>query len=164
MSDRDDAFGHWLAGFIDGEGSFIIHGAERKQCRMCVKLRADDRAILDEIVERTGIGRVTHQPNNARTNPQYGWLVITKADCQRLVALLERYPLRAKKARDFEIWREAVRQWVAMAPRNGHKRNDWTGMAVLQDQLMEGRRFSNIVEPLIIDGPRLYQQVLAMLE
>jgi len=156
----NDAFGHWLAGFIDGEGSFIVHGDGRKQCRLCVKLRGDDRPILDEIVERTGIGRVRIQTNNAGTNPQFAWLVDSKSDCCRAVVLLERYPLRAKKARDFELWREAVRLWVAMAPRNGHARNNWSGMAALQEQMMDGRRFTLEMPSPTVDTGRTLQAPL----
>jgi hypothetical protein len=139
----DDAFGHWLAGFIDGEGCFMVYGPEgghRRCCKFTLKLRGDDVAVLVEIVEKTGIGRVRHQPNKQRTLPQYGWLVDTKADCVALVVLLDRYPLRAKKARDYAIWREGVAEWNRM---HGNLRQDWSRMDRLHRALRAVRHYDN---------------------
>lgn len=119
-------FGHWLAGFIDGEGTFAIHrqNVHRPRpglaCKLIVKLRDDDRAILDEIVERTGIGTVCWKKpgGDGRTNnAQVAWQVQSRGDCARAVELLDVYPLRAKKSRDYAIWREAV--LLAREVRNG---------------------------------------------
>jgi hypothetical protein len=53
----DDPFGHWLAGFMDGEGYFgVHHTGHRYNCRAVLKLRADDYAVLARIREETGVG------------------------------------------------------------------------------------------------------------
>jgi hypothetical protein len=159
MRPVDDSFGHWLAGFIDGEGCFLISGKRegRLACAACVKLRGDDRPILDEIVERTGIGSVRHQPNTQRTHPQYAWLVNNKADCLALVALLDRFPLRAKKARDYAIWREGVLDWTRVDRRRG--RSDWSRMSALKAALEAGRKFGadavDVPEPAPVAQLRL---------
>ena len=36
------------------------------------------------------------------------WYVTSKRDLARLVAYFDQFPLRAKKARDYVLWREAV--------------------------------------------------------
>lgn len=122
MSDVDAAFGNWLAGLIDGEGCFTLtHVGEypgRPECYGCrfhLKLRDDDYPMLAEVGERTGIGYVEWLPGEAhgRRRAQARWIVLTKLDCQALVALLDVYPLRSKKARDFVVWREAVEIWCS---------------------------------------------------
>lgn len=151
-------FGHWLAGFIDGEGYFGINRGRNKGCPAIsyrpifkVALRGDDRAILVEIVERTGIGRVNDDPRGDGLNPQSQWTVSGKANCVQLAALLDRYPLRAKKARDFAIWREAVAEWQALR-QWGRQPADWSRIAPLRDALMGLRDFDSSV-PVIEREP-----------
>jgi hypothetical protein len=158
MRPVDDAFGNWLAGFIDGEGSFGIGGGGRRRgyyCTFSLKLRGDDRDILDTIAERTGLGNVRFQPNRMRTHPQWAWLVHSKADCWSLVALLLEFPLRAKKYRDFAIWSGAVEAWNGMHG-NGL---DWSEMAARKAWLESGRRYSG--EP--VKTPTLRDRLSAQL-
>ena len=130
MDTLDDGFGHWLAGFIDGEGCFGIAQRQGEKhnssiyyfCFMSIKLRDDDRSIIEEIRCRTGIGSI--YVNKARSNSKTGiqWLIINKSDCLSLVEILDKYPLRAKKSKDYAIWREAVLLWVSQPL--GHR---WKG-------------------------------------
>lgn len=106
--DRD--FGHWLAGFIDGEGCFYITRDNQRavyRARFSLSLRSDDRPILDEARDRTGLGRV-HNYKGQNANQVSRWMIQSRADTEALVALLDRFPLRAKKRNDYAIWREAV--------------------------------------------------------
>ena len=151
----EDDFGHWLAGWIDGEGCFLINRMQTAyQPRMRLHVRDDDAEILDEIVKRTGIGYVARQParpsHGRRNNPQAEWRVMSKADCVALVELLDRYPLRAKKARDYAIWREAVLYWAGLEVKLRHGPNgetagrmphDWGPMERLRKQLVAGRQY-----------------------
>ncbi len=116
----DAAFGNWLAGFIDGEGCFVVSqnsGRPGYRCSLVVKLRLDDEPILREIQQRTGIGRLSRhkerEPDRHR-EATATWRVDSRRDCARMVELLDTFPLRAKKARDYEIWRSAVRLWGAV--------------------------------------------------
>lgn len=123
-------FGHWLAGFIAGEGTFAIAGqnaehGHQSYCTKCiVKLREDDGEVLFEIQATTGVGRVHRkQPgSDGRTNhAQFAWQVQNRRDCARLVEILDEYPLRAKKAGAFAVWRKAV--LIGLQVKNG---GDWT--------------------------------------
>lgn len=153
-----DAFGNWLAGFIDGEGSFLIDRIRYARgtlyrCQFQLNVRSDDASILHEIVERTGIGAISRQPGKdrrltggRRNKPSVRWYVHKKQGCQQLVDLLDRYPLRAKKAADYLIWREAVRWWneSVVLGRPGLGRNiatDWTPMSTWKAELEAGRVF-----------------------
>jgi hypothetical protein len=147
----DDAFGHWLAGFVDGEGCFaVVPQNGGYGCRLTVQVRADDGAVLEEICARTGLGMVTtvSRAAAAGVNPQVAWLVRAKADCQAAVLLFERYPLRAKKARDFAIWREAVAEWSLKRGHNRYAPQDWGRLADLKLALSEIKRFDAEACPL----------------
>jgi hypothetical protein len=152
----DDAFGHWLAGFIDGEGCFTIpahrSGGRPLQysARLVVALRADDAAILREIRDRTGLGTLqVHRSSGQRIDgsphhPGLMWMVAAKRDCMGIVDLLDRYPLRAKKAADYAIWREAVLLWskVRRNGGHGHRAYDWTAVGDLAELLRAGRAYN----------------------
>jgi hypothetical protein len=122
--DRDS--GHWLAGLIDGEGCFRVHCEKRGTyyaCHFTLKLRDDDTPILERIVTDTGIGHLKVDANRSgNSKPCMVWVVQSRAECLKLVTLLDEYPLRSKKARDYAIWREAVAHWT-----NGERGNRWHG-------------------------------------
>lgn len=118
MKEITDYWGGWFAGFTDGEGSFQIIKRNRRspcanyECRFSIQLRDDDRPILDKIRNTLGFGTTRDKPfypgatRNAR--PLTEFYVCAIADCAELVKFFERYPLQAKKQRDFEIWKQAV--------------------------------------------------------
>lgn len=154
-ANMDAAFGHWLAGFIDGEGCFLIgrqggRSGSGYRPSFQLKIRADDRRILDEIVERTGIGYVRHaaaggQGLSGRGNPQLQWRVVGQAERFQLVQLLDRYPLRAKKARDYAIWRVAVLELQRNPHRPGPgKARDWAPFALWMRELRAVRAYVEV--------------------
>jgi hypothetical protein len=139
-----DGFGHWFAGFVDGEGCFVIFGGSPTartdyHCRLVIEVRYDEQPILTEIQRRLGIGSIQRLPHRrAPTSaPLTRWFVRSKADCAALVEVLDRFPLRAKKARDYAVWREAV----AVRQRSGRGNMNADVMAALKEELNGGRRY-----------------------
>lgn len=127
---REDAgFAYWLMGLIDGEGHFGIKrqrggsGSTSHVPFFALKMRADERRALEYIRRELGIGQLQEEPNR-QPNPMVKWVVQTKPDCQRLVDVIDKYGLRAKKRMDFAIWRQAVCEWT-----NRPRGNRWHGPA-----------------------------------
>jgi LAGLIDADG DNA endonuclease family protein len=108
--DISDEFGNWFAGFTDGEGCFYISKFSGYggliQAGFKISVRKDDEEIVREIHRLLGFGTVGY--SQTRTTAAVGFRVAASAHCMALVNLFTRYPLRAKKRRDFEIWRKLV--------------------------------------------------------
>jgi hypothetical protein len=125
--DREDAgFAYWLMGLIDGEGHFGIKaqrgpGSETHVPFFALKLRADERPTMDYILRELRIGQVQDE-RRTDGNPMVRWVVQSKPDCQRLVDVVDKYGLRAKKRMDYALWREAVCEWT-----NRPRGNRWHG-------------------------------------
>jgi hypothetical protein len=110
----DDPDGHALAGFIEAEGSFSItlnNGGRSWLCGMSLNQRADDADLLCDIVRVTGLGRLYAVPARRTSRPQVVWSIASKLECRELARLLQRYPLRGRKRREFAVWAAAVDRW-----------------------------------------------------
>lgn len=109
---------HYLAGLIDGEGCFSIayngprtkSGTRNYQCRMALAVRADDSEGIEALHDLLGFGHVRYSNRKDRSRV-VTWSVESKADCLRLVRVLDLAPLRLKKRRDYDLWRSAVLEW-----------------------------------------------------
>jgi hypothetical protein len=144
--DYDASFGYWLAGFIDGEGCFRIqkHARGSATCTFQIKVRDDDEAIIRRARDFLGAGTITRENGDGNQNPQIKWIVQDKAGCTELVALLTRFPLRAKKLRDFLHWAEAVTEWCGMERGNRwHGRGDYSRMLALKSQIESARSYKS---------------------
>jgi hypothetical protein len=113
----DEAFGHWFAGFFAGEGSLLIKN--KPQAPMgspvsCIDAPCDDRPILEEIAQRLDMGKLLDLKGRGRTSPSTRWIVDNKDECRRLVEIFDAHPIRAKKARDYVVWRQAVSYWCSL--------------------------------------------------
>jgi hypothetical protein len=117
----DAAFGHWFAGFVDGEGCFEIarNGDKGFRVRFKIGLRDDDAEILR--VSQAAVGGHlevrSHHKRRAEGHQHEDELRLVlsgRKACKPLVELFRAYPLRSKKARDFEIWADAVESDVAL--------------------------------------------------
>lgn len=124
----DEALGHWLAGLVDGEGCFYFATRRRRLDRypgklfrsivfhFQISLRADDRAVLE--LARTvlfGLGRIKSYETKRYSlrgeprqgSPQFCWSIENREDIPALIAFFRKFPLRSKKAKDFQIWAAA---------------------------------------------------------
>lgn len=118
-----DAFGHWLAGFSDGEACFGVYKIVSKNnrtgepiylnghCTFVIRLRRDETPILLTIQSYFGCGKVypVHQGKlQGKKKPQAVFCATTPDELVPIIAHFEKYPLRAKKRTDFDIWKQAV--------------------------------------------------------
>lgn len=165
LRDTDPSFGHWMAGFIDGEGHFAIsRNSPRAGYRylFAMVLRHDDRPILEDMRAWCGgIGRLyeyQRRPGRLKQAGEVHWRIDRCEDCLALIRLLDVYPLRAKKARDYAIWREAVFAWSRM--HRGSKVNDWSHVAALRERLMDGRRAPDDCLKVVLWEPKAQTSIL----
>lgn len=111
--DDHEAFLHWFAGFVAGEAYFVIAPAtESGYYYTClrIKLRDDDLDVLLEIQDNLGIGTIHRRKPRGTSRPCAVWQVTNIVGCRRLVHIFDDHPLRAKKRRDYEVWRDAVEE------------------------------------------------------
>jgi hypothetical protein len=103
----DAGFGFWLAGLIDGEGCFDVK--KLHQPSFGIALREDDHEVLSYCLRTLGVGTVRiERKKPPRGQRRVWWRLENLEACLRLVVLLDRYPLRTKKLRDFVLWRQVV--------------------------------------------------------
>jgi hypothetical protein len=137
--------GGFLAGFIEGEGSFRIRKQPKNTnhgCNMTLTARDDDADLIYELARLTELGRVTWSPARGRSRPQVAWNLSAKADCIRLIEILDEYPLRGRKSRDYAIWSAAVHWWTMGDPTRTARFRDWEPMIYLKKRLQDAKQFS----------------------
>ncbi len=148
LNGREDAgFAYWLAGFIDGEGCFRVQRHERGTytCTFSINVRRDERATLEAIKRFLGVGTISEHDGSGNANPLCRYAIQDKSGCIRLVQMLDKYPLRAKKRIDYDAWAEAVSEWSSMKRGNRWSGpSDWTRMAALKSRIETTRQY---VEP-----------------
>ena len=108
----------YVCGFIDGEGSFSISIGKHKTLKRGyevrpefeIEVRKDDQEVLERILITIGIGRIYDCSYD-----RYGWYPHVKYKItsiwdmkEFLFPFLDSYPLQAKKAKAYAIFREIV--------------------------------------------------------
>jgi hypothetical protein len=142
-------FYRWLSGFADGEGCFIIHVDKptnkypTTQCAFIIALRADDSKVLHEIYQFLRIGNIYNRKATTdylrrATKPQVAWWVRKKVDCQKLVSIFDKFPLRSKKLRDYKLWRRGV---LIMAHPKYPQAGDLDRLRELRDRMKNIRKY-----------------------
>ncbi len=119
--DNNKEFGHWLSGFVDGEGNFGSSKNCGHGCCFRIILREDDKEILEEIKNYLGVGKLYYRDIKAKMdnwnpkyitkvrNNQWGYIVQPIVDLINvIVPQFEEYPLRAKKKKQYEEWRNLI--------------------------------------------------------
>jgi hypothetical protein len=109
------AYGFWLAGLTDGEGTFKLHQTRpggQREIGFKIALRDDDTSTLIAVKERLGCGNVTYSKSRkpkVNEKPMAIFKACKIADlAEIIVPLFDAYPLHTKKAREFEIWKTIV--------------------------------------------------------
>jgi len=137
-------FGAYLSGFVDGEGSFMLRAKERIKkttgagylsCRatFAITLRLDDLSILQDICKFLKCGNIEcrQRKEGCRSKPVGIYSVRNLEDLVcKIVPFFELHHLRAKKARDFEIWKQGVALLYEIKNRTRRKRTDTKWMEV----------------------------------
>ncbi len=128
-----DYFAAYLSGFSDGEACFQLPFTSHTWCRstpsanFTIALRRDDLAILEKIRSFWGCGLIhfTFRKAKGGERPVAAYTVNRIGQLAGiLVPHFERFPLIAKKERDYQIWKEGV---ALIAGRNRHgKKRRWS--------------------------------------
>lgn len=162
----DDAFGYWFAGLTDGEGCFYCCTGIRRQdgrhdlrIHFGLALRADDRPLLECIKKTLRVGRIHEYAGKHRKFPLAAYRIDSRHELTGvLIPLFDKYPLRSKKRRDYEIWRRIILEcWNASRRSCGvgnHMLSDqqWKQVVFLSEKLRSGRKYERdieAVEPLV---------------
>jgi hypothetical protein len=106
-----DAEAHTLAGLLDAESHLAIVPNNNRtswRCGCSVALRNDDQELLVNYRDKLGLGHLTPVAERNGSRPQVLWQIASKLECLALTELLDAHPLRGRKRREYEIWREAV--------------------------------------------------------
>lgn len=133
----------WLAGFADGEATFTLpqnNSGRQIHPQFSITLRADDFEVLEALQAAFG-GTLHYDPckNKSerwgwKTQPQWRWRVGSKRDLPKLLMYFDRFPLHAKKARDYVVWRRAAQIYCVCGGSDGR-------LFGLRATLMAGRAF-----------------------
>jgi hypothetical protein len=110
--------GAYVAGFIDGEGSFSVSVGKHKTLsrglevrpEFEIEVRADDREVIERILVTIGCGRIYDC-----SYERYGWyphikykVTSTREMEEILFPFLDVHPLQAKKAKSYVLFKEIV--------------------------------------------------------
>jgi hypothetical protein len=102
----------YLAGFVTAEGHLSLNRPDPKSDRvspkLTVRLRADDKPLLEQLQARTGVGRIYEYARKGGL-PIVQWVIFNRLDLHRIVELLDASPPRGRKLAEYQLWREGVR-------------------------------------------------------
>lgn len=117
--------GHYIAGFVDGEGSFHVAFQKRPDLKFGwqaipefhVSQNITSREVLEEIRETLQCGYVKANDAAGKRDKTFVYVVRNREDLLRKVLpFFERFPLRTAKRKDFDSFRTIL----YMMERNEH--------------------------------------------
>ncbi len=113
----DTGLCHYIAGFVDGEGSFQVAVQRSRFTRVGLQVIPEfhvsqnrERAAVLKLIQRTiGCGYIkTNHPGNKRDRTQV-LVVRNRRDlAERVIPFFEQFPLRSSKQRDFQVFASIV--------------------------------------------------------
>lgn len=140
-----DDIGNYFAGFTDGEGTFTIHPPYKKdrldgwKTRFSIQLRLDDKDILCNLRDILKVGIIVERISrkNSSINPQCCFTVSNISQLYHIIVpFFEKFTLRAKKKRDFDIWANAVRDKYELDYKEGN-----SSLEIAYNALKEERKY-----------------------
>jgi hypothetical protein len=125
--ESDDSFKHFIAGFVSGEGSFFVslqrNNAYRTNtqvvCGFSIKVRADDRELIDQIWRAFDFAGNVHEISAERYRYEYDtglrrndavmYIVRKLSDLiEHIIPFFDMYPLHGRKRENYELWKQVV--------------------------------------------------------
>jgi hypothetical protein len=120
--DEDDALGHFVAGYVSGEGSFYISApktpAGQLQCGFSLRVRDDDQELVEEVQRALGgAGRIylteakryQYERDAVKRNNFITLMIRSQHELvNHVIPFFDQYPLRGKKQVNYELWKQAV--------------------------------------------------------
>ena len=144
-----DALPPYLGGFFTGEGHLSI---SRRRCRTFVKVREDDRGLLEALAAETGLGSVYVTAAYRSSRPAAVWVIHRRDQLARAVRLLESAGLRGRKLREFQVWRDAALDDGKPASRRSHELIDRAATRLAAARTYRGPSVA------VLEAPRQEQQ------
>ncbi len=108
---------HYIAGFVDGEGSFHVAFQRNVDVRVGwqaipefhVSQNESSRHVLEAIRERLGCGFIKANHRGSRNDRTHVLVVRNRQDLSmKVIPFFERYSLHAQKKNDFELFKQVV--------------------------------------------------------
>jgi hypothetical protein len=122
----DELLGYYIAGFVDGEGSFHVAVQRNPTTKLGwqvipelhISQHERNKHVLEMIRETLGCG---YLKPNARNNPRdRTWVFVVRSRkdlLEKVIPFFERYPLYTTKRQDFEKFATIVRKLAAQEHR-----------------------------------------------
>lgn len=119
LNTSSDLDNHWLAGFLDAEGSFKIktlvssaqgvgsaspNGSSRVEIRLYVQIDQESRRLLDLIKDKFG-GNIVY----SKSQDSYYYSSTSFSSAKKFIWYLDRYHLLSSKHLNYLKWRKAYR-------------------------------------------------------
>ena len=117
--------GHYIAGFVDGEGSFHIAFQRRTDLKFGwqavpefhISQNFTSRKVLEAIRKQLQCGYIKANDAAGKRDKTLVYVVRDRKDLiRKIVPFFERFPLRTEKRKDFELFRKIIQ----MMENNSH--------------------------------------------
>lgn len=104
------AFVAYAAGLICGEGHLSLSA---RKPRLVVRMRLDDRPVLEMLRRRSGVGRIYGGGPEPDRNPTCAWIVYRLDDLESVLTWLTEDVVRGRKGREIGPWSDAICEHAA---------------------------------------------------
>jgi len=112
--------GEWLSGFSDGEACFMACITKKEKhfnVAYAIRLRADDSRLLENIrrffrncgtISKYSKEKVNKYDKANRQPVAFYRIASIKDLYEKVIPVFVKYPLKSKKRKDFEIWKQII--------------------------------------------------------